>query len=127
VVQQVLNVLQQKRPRPFRRQYARDIEKQRALRSASKSMRPTQSIFLAHARNRKRLAGKSRDQNVMIGNLVLDLLANIARDRLVIPEIRSVSLPRPRIPLAREYAASTRRLEPHPHPADPGEKIDEAE
>ena len=98
--------------------------------SHRKSVRPPQCVFLRDARDRKRLARKTRDDHVVgrhrgrIAGELPDIAGN-AGFRLA--EVRSVSLAAELVPFRGEHTRSARGLEREPQPANSGEQIDEPE
>ena len=82
VIQKILDVLQEERFWLFLFNYSGDIEKQRALGCAFKTVRPAESIFLAYACDRKRLTRKSRQQHVVIRDLLLIKFCDVADQRM---------------------------------------------
>src|SRR5579872_997366 len=67
---EIFHILEQEDPRPPGLDNSRHVEKQGTLRLAREPVRPTQSIFLRNARKAEGLAGKSADQNVVVGNVI---------------------------------------------------------
>src|SRR5690606_24192574 len=65
---QVLNIFQNKRSRTLYFKNLSNIEKQSSLSLALKSVCTAEGVFLRHTCNRKWLAGKSSQQNMMIRN-----------------------------------------------------------
>ena len=66
---QILDVLEEKRARPFSSYDSRDIEEQRSLGFAQESVRASQGILLRDAGNAERLAGETGEQDVVVRHL----------------------------------------------------------
>lgn len=126
VALQVLDVLEKKRGRPLRLEDTCDIEKERSLGFVGEPMGPSQRILLGDTGDRKWLAGKTRDQNIVIRNLIRVNLCDVSGD-LLVTEVFTIGQLRVLVPLARKNALTSSRLEPEAHSADSGEQVDERE
>ena len=117
---QILHILKKEGRWAVVRDYLRGIEKQRPLRVAKEAVRASQSILLRHPGNRKRLARKTGQQDVIIRNQpgFFRELADVALNRPIIPKIFLVGLNAVFVPFRREDAGSANRLEASAQAAD---------
>ena len=105
MIDEVLHVLEEKRFRPVMLDDARNVEKQRSLGLARKTVRTVQRVLLRDAGDGKRLAGKPGEQHVMRGNVCLVHLADVAGDLVrVAGKIRAIGLLAVAVPFAGEDA-----------------------
>lgn len=70
---EVFDVLQHEDSRTPRFDNARNVEKQRSLRFALKTVGATERILFTYPGEAKRLTGKARQQHVVLGDLLFDM------------------------------------------------------
>ena len=126
---EVLHIVKHENRRAVVRDDLCGIEKQRALGIAQETVCTTESVLLRYARDRERLAREAREQDIVPGYpaWIVRIFADVACERVVVPEVCRVGLPRPQIAFGRESAATADPLEADAKATDACEQIDEAE
>src|SRR5260370_28710571 len=122
VIEEIFDVLQEECFWLLLFDYSGNIEEQRALGRTFKPVRPAESIFLAHACNRKRLTWESGQEHIVIRDLLLIEFCDVADQRMTTVEVFDVSLISVCVPFARKHAATTGLLKAEPHAADAGKQ-----
>ena len=97
------------------------------MRFASEAVRATESIFLGNSCYRKRLAGETRQQDVVIRDVRCVHLRNVPVDMVTAGIIVGIGFLRVTVPFASEHALTAQALEGHADATNAGKKIDEGE
>ena len=127
VADEVLNVLEEESARLVLLDDPCDVEEERALGIAPKPVLPTEGVFLRYAGDGKRLARKSRQQDVMLRDVGGGDCCDVARDVVFAVEIGAIGLLAEAIPLAGEHATPANRVESPTHTTDAREQVYERE
>src|SRR5690349_14101238 len=127
MIDEVLDVLQEKRLGLVMPDNTGHIEEKRSLDFASEPMRPLQGIFLGDSCNRERLARKTREQHVVSGNVFGFDLRDISGNGMVAGEVCEIGFLGVGVPLACEETPAAERLEALAKTADTGEQVHEPE
>ena len=130
VTDQILHVLQQEGAWPALLDDAHDVEKQRALGLARETMLLAQGVLLGHAGDGEWLAREACRQQVVLRHVFGVDVPNVALERVPVNSqvvVGAVRLPRELVPLGRENALASRRLEAPAHATDTRKQVDEAQ
>ena len=126
--EQVLDVSQQERLWPLGGDDPRNVEKQRALRGAFKSVWTAKRILLGHTGDTEWLARKPSQQYVMVRYILFINAGDIASENVggVVWKICQIGLLRETVPFAGKHTAPAVSFEAKADAANSCEKIDEA-
>jgi hypothetical protein len=129
VTAQVFHILEQEGFRATMSEDPLDVEEQRALLVAVKTVRPPERVLLGDACQRERLAREACKQHVVLGYIFHLHITDVFRKRMVrrVAEILQIGLPAVLVALAGENAFTAYGLEAQSHAADPGKEVDKPE
>src|ERR1700683_4307308 len=78
VALEILDIFEEKSLRPLRGDNSRHIKKEGSLGSTFESVRPSKRVLLTHPGDRKGLAWKSCEQNVVVRDFIHVLTCDVA-------------------------------------------------
>jgi hypothetical protein len=92
-------------------------------------MRPPKRVLLGDTRDREGLAGKTGEQNVVLGDAVrlFCILPYVSREGVIVAEVQVVCLLGIGVPFGREHTVAADALEAEPQATDSREQVDETE